>query len=138
MVKITINKFQFIAKFITDKAPLTCSAFEKILPFSSKLIQARWSGEAGWIPMGDFDLGVGSENVTCYPGIGDILFYPTGLSETEILFVYGYSSFASKAGPLAGNHFLKITEGIEYLEKLGHIILWSGAQNILFEQENEK
>jgi hypothetical protein len=27
-----------------------------------KLIHARWSGEACWIPLGDFKLGVGPEN----------------------------------------------------------------------------
>ena len=71
----------------------------------------RWSGEAGWIPFGDLDLGLGPENATCYPHPGEIVLYPGGVSETEILLAYGYVNFASKAGQLAGNHFATVVEG---------------------------
>ena len=50
---------------------------------------------------------------------GEIIFYPGGVSETEILFAYGYVAFASKAGALAGNHFATIVEGKEKLRELG-------------------
>ena len=56
----------------------------------------------GWIPFGDLDLGLGPENATCYPHPGEIVLYPGGVSETEILLAYGYVNFASKAGQLAG------------------------------------
>ena len=92
----------------------------------------RWSGEGGWIPFGDLDLGLGPENATCYPNPGEIVFYPGGVSETEILLAYGYVSFASKAGPLAGNHFATIVEGDENLRELGRRFLWEGAQEIVF------
>ena len=36
-------------------------------------------------------------------------------------------------GPLAGNHFLTITEGREQLRALGTQVLWHGAQDVLFE-----
>ncbi|MFL6661778.1 MAG: DUF3830 family protein, partial [Rhizobacter sp.] len=98
-----------------------------------KLIHVRWSGEAVWVPLGDFDLGVGFENHTCYPSAGDILFYPGGHSETELLVAYGACSFASRMGPLAGNHFLTIVEGREQLAQVGRKVLWEGAQDIVFE-----
>ena len=41
--------------------------------------------------------------------------------------------FASKVGVLAGNHFLSIVEGLEQLAALGRIVLWQGAQEIVFE-----
>ena len=75
----------------------------------------RWSGEACWIPLGDFDLGLAPENHTSYPAPGQILLYPGGISETEILLGYGAVRFASKVGQLAGNHFLTIIEGNENL-----------------------
>ncbi|APO66982.1 cyclophilin-like domain-containing protein [Rhizobium gallicum] len=59
--------------------------------------------------------------------------YPGGHSETELLFAYGSSSFASKMGALAGNHFLTIVEGCEQLDDMGKLVLWKGAQPILFE-----
>jgi hypothetical protein len=132
MLTITAGGFAFRARWEDAAAPLTCAAFRKVLPFENKLIQARWSGEAAWIPMGDYDLGVGRENATTYPSKGEILFHPAGISETEILFVYGHSMFASKVGPLAGNHFLTIVEGLEHLPALGEKVLWQGAQAIRF------
>jgi len=62
-----------------------------------------------------------------------VLFYPGGYSETEIILAYGGCSFASKMGPLAGNHFLTIVEGKEHLRALGDAVLWKGAQDVLFE-----
>jgi hypothetical protein len=80
--------------------------------------------------MGSLDLGVPVENATSYPSRGDILFYPLGASETELLFPYGSCRFASKVGQLAGNHFLTLTSGHELLPELGRLVLWEGAQPI--------
>ncbi len=105
-----------------------------MLPLDSKVIQARWSGESAWIPFGDLDVGVGPENANSYPAPGELLLYPGGLSETEILFPYGATCFASKMGQLAGNHFATIVEGNEQLPALGQRVLWQGAQEIRFEE----
>lgn len=134
MLRITAGPFAFTARMEEADAPHTCKAFSRILPFRSKIIQARWSGESAWIPLGDFELGVSYENHTSYPGPGQILFYPGGFSETEILFPYGGTRFASKLGQLAGNHFLTIVSGNEQLRELGRLVLWQGAQDIVFEQ----
>ena len=133
MLRITAGPFEFTARMEMADAPHTCESFSRILPFRSKIIQARWSGEAAWIPLGDFELGVSYENHTSYPGPGQILFYPGGFSETEILFPYGGTRFASKLGQLAGNHFLTIVSGTEQLRELGRLVLWEGAQDIVFE-----
>ena len=132
-VRITAGPFEFIARWEREKSPETCEAFEKLLPYRQKIIHVRWSGESCWIPLGDYDLGVGFEDATSYPQAGEILFYPGGYSETEILFPYGPTCFASKLGQLAGNHFLTITDGLESLRPLGKMTLWKGAQNILFD-----
>jgi hypothetical protein len=98
-------------------------------------VQARWSGESAWVPMGwDIDLGLGPENANSYPAAGELLLYPGGLSEVEILFPYGATCFASKMGQLAGNHFATIEEGRDQLPELGRVILWEGAQEINFEE----
>ena len=127
---IDIGPFTFKAKMETEKAPKTCKKFEELLPINNQVIHSRWSGEAVWIPFGDFDVGIGFENHTSYPSRGDVLLYPGGYSETEILFVYGSSRFASKMGQLAGNHFLTIIEGQENLDAMGKLVLWEGAQSI--------
>ncbi|HWR69093.1 MAG TPA: DUF3830 family protein [Desulfomonilia bacterium] len=135
ILRIRVASFEFTARMENELAPQTCLQFRSLLPYSQKLIHARWSGEACWIPLGDFRLDVGFENATSYPAPGEILFYPGGYSETEILFTYGPTCFASKLGQLAGNHFLTVVEGREHLQDLGRLVLWQGAQDIVFEMK---
>jgi hypothetical protein len=131
-IAITAGQFHFVAETHPD-APETVAAFLKLLPYRQKLIHVRWSGEGCWIPLGEFKLEVGFENHTSHPSIGDVLFYPGGFSETEIIMAYGSCCFASKMGQLAGNHYLTIIEGQEQLRALGTKVLWEGAQDIVFE-----
>jgi len=133
MLQVTVGPFVFKAKMEEDAAPDTCAAFKKLLPFRNQVIHVRWSGEAVWIPLGDFKMNVGYENHTSHPSRGDILFYPGGISETEILLAYGSTCFASKMGQLAGNHFLTIVDAGQNLSELGRRVLWEGAQDIVFQ-----
>ena len=132
MLEITVGSLRFTARWETSAAPKTCAAFRRLLPLRARLVQARWSGESAWVPLGDLETGLGFENHTSYPAAGQLLLYPGGISETEVLFPYGPTSFASKAGPLAGNHFATIVEGSENLRTLGRRFLWEGAQEIVF------
>ena len=129
---VTAGPFTFGAKLEREAAPKTCAAFLRHLPFKSKIVHVRWSGEGVWVPLGDLDFGVGYENNTAYPAPGHIILYPGGVSETEILLAYGGVQFASKAGVLSGNHFLTLTSGLENLYTLGRKTLWEGAQDIRF------
>ena len=131
-IRITAAGHTFIAEMNPD-APATVAAFLALLPYRQKVIHVRWSGEAVWIPLGEFKLGVGFENHTSHPSVGDVLFYPGGFSETEILLAYGSCCFASKMGQLAGNHFLTVVEGKDKLREMGRTVLWEGAQDIVFE-----
>jgi hypothetical protein len=131
-IRITAGPFTFAARFERDAAPQTYAWFERVLPYRERIIHVRWSGEACWIPLGALNPGIGYENATSYPAPGQILFYPGGVSETEILLTYGACQFASKAGQLAGNPFLTIVEGLENLRPLGELTLWHGAQDIEF------
>jgi hypothetical protein len=133
-IRITAGPFAFAARLEREAAPRTCDRFLAMLPYRERIIHVRWSGEACWIPLGSLDLGLGPENATSYPAPGQILLYPGGVSETEILLGYGAVRFASKAGQLAGNHFLTIVDGLDQLRPLGEMTLWQGAQPILFER----
>ena len=131
-VEIKIGNLRFVARLEDQAAPKTCHAFQAMLPLETQLIQARWSGEAAWIPMGELDLSLGYENQTSHPAPGELLLYPGGMSETEILFPYGSTLFSSKVGQLAGNHFATVYEGNDRLVDLGELVLWKGAQEITF------
>ena len=132
-LKITAGKFTFGARFETAAAPKTVAKFRSLLPYKERIIHVRWSGEGCWIPLGDLDLGLGYENHTSYPAPGQIILYPGGISETEILVAYGAVHFASKLGQLAGNHFITITDGLDDLYTLGRTVLYDGAQPITIE-----
>ena len=133
MLEITAGGIEFSARFEEDAATETVAAFRQMLPLDSKIIHVRWSGEGGWIPMGDLDVGIGPENATRYPSPGELIFYPGGISETELLFPYGSTMFASKVGQLAGNHFATLVPDDGWRDRLrevGRRVLWDGAQEI--------
>ena len=132
LIDIAAGPFRFTARFEDAAAPKTCARFRQLMPYKERIVHVRWSGEACWIPLGELDLGLGFENHTSYPAPGQILLYPGGFSETEILLPYGACRFASKMGQLAGNHFLTVIEGNENLALLGRQVLWEGARDIVF------
>jgi hypothetical protein len=134
VLRIKAGPHEFEAEMQEAQAPKTCARFATLLPYRNKIIHVRWSGEGCWIPLGDFDFGLEYENHTSHPAPGDIILYPGGISETEILLAYGAVSFSSKVGQLAGNHFLTVTKGREHLAALGKLTLWNGAQDIVFER----
>lgn len=134
MSRVTISSGDFVFEGVLElgDAPRTCAWFLEQMPFHSQVIHARWSGEAVWVPLGELDSGLGSENHTIHPSRGDVLFYPGGISEAEILIVYGSAVFASRAGVLAGNHFITLTTDRERLGEFGKHVLWQGVQDIEF------
>jgi hypothetical protein len=132
-LRITVGSLTFGVRLERELAPRTCAAFLTLLPLSHSLLQARWSGEAAWIPLGDLRLPVPWENATSHPVPGELLFHPGGVSEAEILVPYGATCFASRVGQLAGNHFATITTGLDQLPELGRRVLWEGAQAIVME-----
>jgi hypothetical protein len=134
VLHIAAGGYEFAGRLEEESAPATVAAFRRLLPLESRIIHVRWSGEACWIPFGELDVGVGPEDPTCYPAPGQVLLYPGGVSETEILIAYGPTAFASKAGLLAGNHFATVVDGLENLPTLGRKTLWEGAQPIRFEE----
>lgn len=101
-----------------------------LLPLRSSLIHCRWSGEGCWIPFGTSHLDLAPENATSHPAPGELIVYPGGLSECEILIAYGSVDFSSKVGQLWGNHFATIDGGAEQLREMGRRVLWQGAQDI--------
>ena len=132
---IHAGPYTFDARFEEERAPRTVAAFKQAMPFEGRIVHVRWSGEGVWIPLGDLDFGVGYENHTSYPAPGQIILYPGGISETEILLAYGGVHFASKMGQLAGNHFITLTSNLDKLEILGPKTLYEGAQPIRFVME---
>jgi hypothetical protein len=132
-LRISLAGQTFEGRLETGAAPRTCAAFMARLPYEGEVVHVRWSGEAMWMPLGDYSFGVDYENHTSFPAPGQIILYPGGISETEILIAYGAVRFASKVGQLAGNHFITLTSGLDRLAEIGRLTLRKGAQPIRFE-----
>ena len=132
-LRIVAGPYEFEAE-AEEQAPTTLARFVALLPYRQQIIHVRWSGEGCWIPLGDYDFGLAYENHTSYPAPGQMILYPGGISETEILLAYGGVHFASKMGQLAGNHFITLTSNLDRLPELGKTVLWKGAQKVRFEE----
>jgi hypothetical protein len=133
MLRLTIGPYTFDARLERRRAPRTCEAVQALLPIRGQVIHVRWSGEAVWFSGNDNHLPLGYENNTSFPAPGELLLYPGGISEMEILLPYGPTMFSSKSGQLSGNHFATIVNGQEHLQQLGHLVLWQGAQDLTIE-----
>ena len=105
-VKIVSGEYEFIGTLLTEEAPRTCAVFESMLPIKSKFIHVRWSGEGIWIPYGDMRTGLDYENHISHPAIGEMLLYPGGISEMEIIMSYGRCCFASQYGNFYQRNFI--------------------------------
>ena len=127
--------FTFRARFEEADAPATVAAFRAILPVRGPDHPLPLERRVELDPVGrprarhrrrERDLLSGARASSCS--------IPGGISETELLFPYGHCAFGSKAGPLAGNHFATVVEGLENLPELGRLTLWQGAQEISFRE----
>ena len=129
-IQIEIGNFRFIGRLERELAPLTCRFLQSLLPLKSVALHCRWSGESIWIPFDRPKVPLPFENHTSHPHPGQLLIYANGFSEPEILMPYGACAFNSKAGQLAGNHFLTLECGPYNLAELGRQVLWTGAQEV--------
>jgi hypothetical protein len=140
MLKITVGDLTFAAQFEDRDAPNTVAGIKRLLPIRSKLVQAPWCGEAASISMKDKGFNLGDtehesfENHTHHPAPGELIIYPGGFSEIEIIFAYGPAIFARQIGNLAGNHFASVEGEREKLQELGRRLLWNGAQDVTIEE----
>ena len=132
---VRIGSSVLSARLEPGRSPRTVNAFVGRLPLRGQLVHARWSGEALWMPLGEMQLCETYEDPTSYPAPGQVLWHPPGVSEAELLVPYGPTRFASKAGQLAGNHFLTLEVDPGQLRDIGQAVLWKGAVDVSFEAE---
>jgi len=132
-IAVRIGSTVMAARLEPERSPRTVEAFVARLPFRGQLVHARWSGEALWMPLGEMTLYDSYEDATSYPAPGQVLWHPPGVSEAELLIPYGPTRFASKAGQLAGNHFLTLEVDPVALAALGRGVLWNGAVDVSFD-----
>ena len=88
-VRITAGPFSFTRRFEEERAPKTVAAFRGAAAVTQPDHPRALERRVGWIPLGDLDLGPRVREPHELPAPGEVLLYPGGFSETEILFPYG-------------------------------------------------
>src|SRR5438128_9539429 len=81
-LKIVAGPFTFRARLEEERAPKTAAAIRSMLPFRSKLVHCRWSGESTWVPMGETKVGgaagLAYENHTSHSAPGQMPIHAGG------------------------------------------------------------
>jgi hypothetical protein len=121
-----IGAFRFSGRFEAG-APVSSAWLLKQLPYVGVLLQARWSGEAGWSPLRT-EVRLEPENAMIHPEPGQVLLYAGAHSQSELLIPYGICGFACKVGPLSGNHVVTLDCGLNELQAIGESLQFKGAQ----------
>lgn len=129
-IQLTVGSLSFTGRIETQAAPKAVAWLVSRLPLRATALHARWSGEAGWAPLG-VDVRLDPENATTYPHAGQVLLYAGLKSEPELLLPYGPCVFACRAGTLAGSHVITLTTNVSGLRTMGESLLRSGAQALL-------
>lgn len=127
-IRIDVGDLKFMGRWETN-APASCAWLQNRLPLTATLLQARWSGEAGWSRLGA-DVRLDRENATSQPAPGQILLYGGDVSEPELLLPYGVCAFAYQGGPLCGNHVATLEAVPGELRTLGELLQLKGAQSL--------
>lgn len=128
-IQLSVGDFHFRGRFEARAAPKSVALLAGLFPLERSVLHARWSGEAGWVPLGA-GLSLAPENATAYPHPGQLLLYAGTHSEPELLLPYGACAFASRAGLLAGNHVITLEGELAQLRGLGEMLLWKGAHTL--------
>lgn len=136
-IKLTSNKFTFIARLEEEKNPETCKWLLGKLPWTVEMIHVSWSGNACFAPIGEQAFDVPYENPIRIPSKGEIIIYPGNIRHLqyggEFFMAWGPCSIATQNGNLMGNHVLTIIEGMENIEEYGRMVHFKGAQSMTVE-----
>ena len=125
-IVVMIGGARFGGRIERDVTPLAAALIERLLPLERRVIHARWSGEAIWVPLGEIG-SVKTERATSCPRPGQVLLYAGAKSEPELLIPYGACAFACTAGALAGSPVIALDAGETELRPIGERVLWNGA-----------
>jgi Protein of unknown function (DUF3830) len=119
-------------QFYHDDAPLTCTAFSKIIPFSKTFFHARVSGQEIWIDNARVP-DIIQENSSVFAEPGEIVIGPLKPARNKVA---GFMGIFYGEGKLidSSNIFGKVfDEDLALLKLLGEKIWKQGAQELKFE-----
>ena len=119
-------------KFYLDDAPVTCKAFQEILPFTRMFYHARVSGHEIWIDNVP-PLDIIQENASVFAGAGEVVVGPSKPSRVKTANCFGIY-YGEGRGLDAANIFARVIDAdMKKLEDLGDSIWKNGPQELRIE-----
>ena len=97
ILRIKAGSYQFDAQTEDALAPKTCAKFLSLLPYRQQIIHVRWSGEGCWIPLGEFDFGLGYENRPAIPPQARSFFIPAASAKRKFCSLMARSRFPQRS-----------------------------------------
>ncbi|MBC7885123.1 MAG: DUF3830 family protein [Saprospiraceae bacterium] len=127
---ITEDNIEIVFAYYPEDAPITCSAFSAILPFTRTFYHARISGQEIWID--DVPpLDIIQENASVFTNSGEVVFGPSKPERTKTANCFGIY-YGEGRGLDAANIFAKVVDDdFEKLIDLGNKIWKKGGEKIL-------
>ena len=129
--------FKIIAKggqeinfeYYLDEAPVTCNAFQQILPFTRTFDHAKVSGQEIWIADVP-SLDIIQENASVFTAPGEVVFGPSKPQRTKTANCFGIY-YGDGKGLDAANIFARVIEtDFQKLIDLGNDIWKNGSREI--------
>ncbi len=117
--------------YYMDDAPITCKAFDALLPFSKTFMHARVSGQEIWIDDAP-PLDIIQENASVFTTPGEVVYGPLKPARTKTSNCMGIY-YGEGRGLDCCNIFAKVAaEDQHLLETLGNEIWKNGTQQLHF------
>jgi hypothetical protein len=118
-------------KYYMDDAPITCKAFDTLLPFSKTFMHARVSGQEIWIDDAP-PLDIIQENASVFTTPGEVVYGPLKPLRAKTCNCMGIY-YGEGRGLDCCNIFAKVMEEDKHLlEALGNGIWKNGTQQLHF------
>jgi hypothetical protein len=120
-------------RFYEENAPITCRAFENLLPFTRTFMHARQSGQEIWIDNA-IPLEIIQENASVFVEPGEVVYGPLKPKRTKTSNCMGIY-YGEGKGLDCCNIFAKVfDEDFDLLKTLGLSIWKHGIQEFTFEE----
>jgi hypothetical protein len=119
--------------YYSTEAPVTCAAFNSLLPFTRTFMQARVSGQEIWIDDAP-PLDIIQENASIFAETGEVVYGPQKPERVKTVNCMGIY-YGEGRGLDSCNIFAKVfAEDLQMLTELGLSIWKKGVQEITFEK----
>jgi hypothetical protein len=133
---ITKDNKEIRFSYYLDAAPITCKAFEQILPFTRIFYHAKISGQEIWIDNVP-QLDIIQENASVFTEPGEVVFGPVKPIRTKTANCFGIY-YGNGKGLDAANIFAKVIDmDLQKLLELGYSIWRNGSRELTIEKSDE-